>query len=82
LKKVGFIHRFKAKGRYYYYLRKSIWKDGTSKKMTIYCFGNKEKAIENLNRWITEEEFIPEELKNLGFNKDDFTKWLMYIKKN
>lgn len=81
LKKTGFVTTVRAKGKVYYYLRKSKRVNGTVKKENIYSFGTKEKALNNLSNWISNKENIPLELLNLGYDEKDLVLWYEEIKK-
>jgi hypothetical protein len=77
VKKTGFIIKNIAKGRTYFYLRRSVWENGISKPKNVFSLGNKEKALDKINSWFLEG--LPEELTKLGFNKDDLQEWLEKI---
>lgn len=78
--KVGFVAKVKAKGRYYFYLRKSFWENNKPKNKNLYSFGNEAKAIILIEEWIRRPESFPGELKELGYDLEDAARWLQEIK--
>lgn len=82
MSKTGFIVKVKSKGKEYFYLRKSERnKDDKSKKRdtNIYSFGTREKAVENLTLWKDNIDIIPEELKNMNYDREDVSSWIKKI---
>ncbi|MBG9585551.1 hypothetical protein [Cytobacillus firmus] len=80
MNKIGFIVRVKAKGKEYFYLRKSIReKNDLIRKEKIYSFGHREKAIRRLQEWQNDIDQMPKELINLGYDLDDVQIWLNEI---
>lgn len=78
--KIGFIVRVRAKGKEYFYLRKSIReKNDLIRKEKIYSFGHREKAIRKLQEWQSDIDQMPKELINLGYDLDDVQVWLNEI---
>lgn len=78
--KIGFIVRVRAKGKDYFYLRKSIRdKNDLIRKEKIFSFGNREKAIRRLQDWQSDIDHMPKELINLGYDLDDVQVWLNEI---
>lgn len=71
-----FISRVKSKGRYYLYLYGYLNKDGTPKIQTLYSFGNKEIAIQNMRTWFKNFDLFPKELIEFGCNKKDLEVWI------
>lgn len=80
MNKIGFIVKVKAKGKDYFYLRKSIRdKNDLIRKENIFSFGHREKAIKRLQDWQTNEAQMPTELINLGYDLEDVRDWLEQI---
>jgi hypothetical protein len=79
MNKIGYIVKIKSKGREYFYLRKSVRKVDLVEKKTIYSFGSKRNAIEKILLWKENLELLPEELKKLGYGKEDILKWIEQI---
>ena len=82
MRKIGFIIKVKSRGKEYYYLRKAERKKGnTSLKINtnIFAFGQREKALENLNRWKNNFDDFPLKLKDLGYDLEDISTWIEQI---
>lgn len=80
MNKIGFIVRVRARGKDYFYLRKSIRdKNDLIRKENIFSFGHREKAIKRLKDWQSGEDQMPKELINLGYDLEDVQVWLNEI---
>lgn len=80
--KIGYIVKVKAKGREYFYLRKSVrGKNNMVRKETIFSFGTKEKAFSKLLEWKYDLSLLPNELKKLGYDLEDVEIWINQINK-
>lgn len=77
--KKGFIIKVKSKGREYFYLRRSVWKNKVSRPENIFSFGSKEKALHKISLWKNNTDSFPEELKKMGFGEEDISLWLEQI---
>lgn len=81
MNKVGYITKIKSRGKEYFYLRKSIRKLNSIEKKQIYSFGSREDALKNLDNWKINIEFLPQELKDLGYSLEDVLYWIEQIEK-
>jgi hypothetical protein len=77
--KTGFVVKVTSKNREYFYLRRSFWKDNRPQNKNIFSFGNKEKAVKNLNEWKNDFNKIPIELKKMGYDLEDVLTWIEQI---
>jgi hypothetical protein len=78
--KTGFVVKVTSRGREYFYLRRSFWKDNRPQNKNIYSFGSRRKALENLRQWQEEFNTFPDELKEMGFAIQDVSRWIEQIK--
>ncbi|WP_256816686.1 hypothetical protein [Cytobacillus sp. Bac17] len=82
MSKTGFLVKVSSKGREYFYLRKSErLKENKAVKRdrNIYSFGTRSKAIENLQDWQRDIEKMPNDLKILGYDREDVLSWIEQI---
>lgn len=75
MSKVGYIVKIKAKGKDYFYLRKSVREKKQVFKENIYSFGTREKAIDNLVLWGKDLNNLPDDLRELGYDLEDVISW-------
>lgn len=78
MSKPGFVQAVKARGKYYYYVRRA-YRDIEKKvqKENLYSLGRKEKAHETISTWLRDPSAIPENLRK--YKKTDFEHWLKFI---
>lgn len=82
MSKTGFLVKVSSKGREYFYLRKSErLKENKAVKRdrNVYSFGTRSKAIENLQDWKRDIEKMPNDLKILGYDREDVLSWIEQI---
>lgn len=77
MKKPGFVQAVKSRGKYYYYVRRAFREKENIIKKNIFALGQKEKAIETIDKWIENRVDLPEEMKN--YSKDDLLHFKRYI---
>ncbi|MBK5447038.1 hypothetical protein [Peribacillus sp. TH24] len=75
MSKVGFIVKIRAKGKDYFYLRKSVREKKQVYKENLYSFGTREKALDNLMLWGKSIDNLPENLRELGYDLEDISSW-------
>ena len=82
MSKIGFIIKVKARGKEYFYLRKSerTREDKSVKRdSNIFAFGQRDKAIETLKDWENDINSMPIKLKDLGYDLEDISAWIEQI---
>lgn len=76
--RAGYVQAVKSRGKYFFYVRKSFRnEDGKPRTKNILALGQKEKAIEVLQKCISNPSDKPEALKK--YNVEDFNNWIEYI---
>ncbi|MGE7191985.1 hypothetical protein [Lysinibacillus fusiformis] len=87
MKQVGYIIRHlkikNGKEYEYFYLRRSdrfkTSGESKEKRTYLYSFGNRKKALAQLDSWENDLGIIPKELTELGYSLEDVKKWKQEI---
>lgn len=78
MSKSGYVAAVKARGKYFFYVRKSFRNE--QKKPTaknIMGLGQKENALATLQSWIDNEKNVPDNMRI--YREEDFKKWIKYV---
>lgn len=76
--KSGFVAAVKARGKYYFYVRKSFRDENKKpRNVALMGLGQKENALSLLNYWIEDEKNVPDNMRKYGV--EDFKKWIEYV---
>lgn len=78
MSKAGFVQAVKARGKYFFYVRKSFRDENKKpKNKNIFSLGQKEKALSSLNEWVKDHESAPDVLQK--YSVEDFKNWIEYV---
>lgn len=73
----GFVQGVKARGKYYYYVRRAFRADDQKvKKINLIALGRKENALSLLKSYINGED-VPAVLSK--YKVEEFERWIKYI---
>lgn len=77
---MAYLERVKSKGKVYLYLKEYENRPFyENKSITIYAFGRIEIAKNNMKTWYDNFNLFPQQLKQLGFCKEDLKGWIKYL---